>query len=81
MLEPLATKAAARDVAFDGPGDFLDPRVLHVSRDSWTVRLASVVPRLPDFNDAVAALQASIGVVFAVDPPIVRLEDIDHDPH
>lgn len=74
LLETLPIKAAARRVGFDGPQDFLDPRVLRSYRDSWNVRLDNVVPRLPDFADALLAFRAVIGRVFGVDPPPVRLD-------
>jgi hypothetical protein len=61
-------------VAFSGPGDFLDIRVLRSYRDSWVERLANVVPALPGFDEALLALRTIIGAVFGVDPPPVRLD-------
>ena len=69
LVEPLREKAAAREVGFDGPDDFLDARVLRSYRDSWSLRLANVVPRLPEFADALAAYRELIGSVFGVEPP------------
>jgi hypothetical protein len=74
LLEPLHVKAAARGVVFERPEDFLDPRVLRSYRDSWTVRLAPVVPDLPEFADALAAYREVIGRVFGVDPPPAPLD-------
>lgn len=74
LLPDLGRKAQARDVAFSGPQDFLDPRVLRSYRDSWVERLANVVPVLPEFDEALLALQAIVGMVFGVDPPPVRLD-------
>lgn len=65
--EPLAIKAAARDVAFLGPEDFLDSRVLRAYRDGWDIRLANVVPALPAFDDALLALRNVLACVFATD--------------
>jgi uncharacterized protein len=70
---PLDVKAAARGVAFTGPADFLDPRVLRSYRGSWNVRLANVVPNLPPFDAALTALLAILGQVFATEPPRVSL--------
>jgi predicted nucleotidyltransferase component of viral defense system len=74
LLEPLGRKAEARNVAFNGPQDFLDRRVLRSYRDSWVDRLANVVPALPEFEAALHALRTIIGVIFAVDPPAVYLD-------
>ncbi|TMC01873.1 MAG: hypothetical protein E6J41_31775 [Chloroflexi bacterium] len=71
---PLDVKAAARGVAFTGPADFLDPRVLRTYRDSWNIRLANVVPILPPFDEALSALRAILGLVFATDTPRVSLD-------
>jgi Nucleotidyl transferase AbiEii toxin, Type IV TA system len=70
---PLDVKVAARGVAFTGSADFLDPRVLRSYRDSWNVRLANVVPNLPPFDEALTALLAMLGQVFATEPPRVSL--------
>jgi hypothetical protein len=59
---PLDVEAAARGVAFTGPADFLDPRVLRSYRDSWNVRPANVVPNLPPFDEALTALLAILGL-------------------
>lgn len=74
LRAPLATKAAARGVAFARPEDFLDPRVLRSYRDSWTARLANVVPHLPAFDDALVALRTVVGLVFTSEPPQVSLD-------
>ncbi len=71
LREPLGIKAAARDVSFNGPEDFLDVRVLRSYRDSWNTRLANVVPELPLFTDAVDTLRFILGAVFEVEPPPV----------
>src|ERR1041385_182149 len=64
LRDPLATKAAAREVAFSGPDDFLDRRVLDSYRNSWSARLANVVPLLPPFDEALTALRSVLDVVF-----------------
>jgi len=69
LIEPLREKAAARGVGFDGPADFLDARVLRSYRDSWPLRLGNLVPRLPEFTDALDAYREAIGRVFRIDPP------------
>jgi predicted nucleotidyltransferase component of viral defense system len=74
LLEPLGRKAEAREVAFTGPQDFLDPRVLRLYRDSWADRLANVVPVQPHFNEALLVLQTVLGIVFRIDPPPVHLD-------
>lgn len=74
LREPLVVKAAARVVTFNGPEDFLDSRVLRSYRDSWTTRLANVVPYLPTFDDALEAFQTIIGVVFGTEPLRARLD-------
>jgi uncharacterized protein len=74
LRAPLAVKAAARGVAFTDAADFLDPRVLRSYRDSWTIRLANVVPYLPSFDDALMALLDLLGLVFAIEPPRVALD-------
>jgi predicted nucleotidyltransferase component of viral defense system len=70
----LATKAAARGIAFSGPEDFLDPRVLRSYRGSWTARLANVVPYLPAFDDALIALRTVIGLVFDTEAPNISID-------
>ncbi len=65
--EPLAIKAAVRDVAFLEPEDFLDSRVLRAYRDGWDIRLANVVPALSAFDDALLALRNVLACVFATD--------------
>jgi predicted nucleotidyltransferase component of viral defense system len=74
LREPLAVKAAAREVSFAGPEDFLDPGVLRSYRESWTPRLANVVPYLPPFEDALDALRNVLSVVFDTDSPIPNLD-------
>lgn len=72
LREPLAQKAAARDVAFSGPDDFLVPRVLQSYRDGWDVRLVNVVPELPPFDAALLALRQILAAVFTSEslPPV-----------
>ena len=74
LRESLSIKAAARDVSFNGPEDFLDVRVLRSYRDSWNTRLANMVPELPLFTDAVDALRCTLGAVFEAEPPPVLLD-------
>jgi len=75
LREPLAAKAAARDVTFSGPEDFLDSRVLRAYRDGWDIRLANVVPALPAFDDALLALRNVLARVFATEsPPLANLD-------
>jgi predicted nucleotidyltransferase component of viral defense system len=73
LRESLGIKAAARNVSFSGPEDFLDVRVLRSYRDSWSTRLANVVPELPAFTDAVDALRFILAVVFDIEPLRVDL--------
>lgn len=74
LREPLVIKAAARDVRFSGPDDFFDPRVLRAYRESWSTRLANVVPDLPPFDDAVRALQLITNAVFGSEPAPFHLD-------
>lgn len=75
LREPLAVKAAARNVMFSGPDDFLDSRVLRTYRDGWDTRLANVVPALPAFDDALLALRNVLRRVFATDSlPLAKLD-------
>lgn len=74
LRAPLAEKAAARSVSFDGPVDFLDRRVLRAYRDSWHTRLGNVVPELPPFEESLASLCAVLATVFEVEPPAVALD-------
>lgn len=74
LRKPLALKAAARAVRFDGPADFLDVRVLRSYRESWQTRLRNVVPELPPFEASLESLRSLLTVVFGSAPPPVTLD-------
>jgi len=62
----LAQKCEARGVAFEGPDDFLDQRVLQKYREQWRPRLEGFVPQgaLPDFDAALKAMREALAEIF-----------------
>ena len=65
LIEPLRIKSDSRGIGFTGPNDFRDPRVLALYRDSWQPRLATMVPLLPEFDEAEGVLDLILAEVFS----------------
>lgn len=59
----LPAKAEAYGVAYSGPEDFLDERVLEGIQRDWQAQLASFVIQLPPFGQALAAFRTLLPVI------------------
>ena len=60
----LEGKAAAYGIAFAGPEDLFDERVLAGIQRDWQPQLANFVVDLPSFEECVSTLEVAIEAVF-----------------
>jgi predicted nucleotidyltransferase component of viral defense system len=56
----LREKCAVRDVAFDGPEDFFQERMLAYVEKTWQQWLGPLVPRLPTFDTVIGELRPQV---------------------
>jgi predicted nucleotidyltransferase component of viral defense system len=56
----LERKCAVRSVAFGGVGDFFDPRVVALVKDTWRQWLGPLVSPLPDVDTVLESLRAEL---------------------
>jgi hypothetical protein len=59
----LAEKCAARNVAFVGPEDFFDDRMLACVEKTWDQWLGPLVPELPTFAIVIGELRPQIAAL------------------
>ena len=62
---PLEIKAQIRGLAFTGPTDFRDERVLNLYRSQWEPRVRGFVRDLPTFDQAVTDFESILAAVFS----------------
>ena len=56
----LREKCVARDVSFEGPGDFFEERMLSYVKATWEQWLGRLVPGLPSFETVIGELRSRI---------------------
>ncbi|GAB4258036.1 MAG: nucleotidyl transferase AbiEii/AbiGii toxin family protein [Thermoleophilia bacterium] len=56
----LREKCAVRNIAFDGPGDFFQERMLVYVEKTWHQWLEPLVPRLPTFEKVIGELRQQV---------------------
>jgi hypothetical protein len=59
----LAEKCAAQNVAFAGPADFFESRMLAYVEKTWDQWLGPLVPELPAFATVIGELRPQIGAL------------------
>ena len=59
-IEILPQKCAVRDVSYDDAEDFFPPLIVSEAERQWETSLADLVRPLPDFDDVIAGLRASL---------------------
>jgi len=59
----LRTKCAARNVAFNGPQDFFQERMLAYVEKTWEQWLGPLVPRLPTFHTVIGELRPQVAAL------------------
>ena len=61
----LAAKCAVRNVAFAGPADFFQDRMLNYVEKTWNQWLGPLVPALPTFHTVIGELRPQIEALVA----------------
>jgi len=59
-LEILPQKCAVREVSCHDPDDFFPPLIISEAERQWETSLADLIRPLPDFDDVIAELRASL---------------------